>query len=232
MNIPQHIVIIPDGNRRWAKKKGRPSFFGHQAGMKAAQDAAKTAREMGVPYLTMWGSSASNILNRPPREVGFLFKLFETYVRKLEKSKEVKRNGVRLRILGSWRELFPESAQKVFQSAISATKKHDKYNLTLLMAYDGRDEMLEAVRAIKEGKERASDLQYANIKSNLWTKDLPPVDLVIRTGGEPHWSAGLMMWDVAESRLHFTKTLWPDFSAKEFKRIIRDYSRVERRFGR
>ncbi len=232
MNIPQHIVIVPDGNRRWAKKKGQPSFFGHRAGMKVAQEIARAARDADVSYVTMWGASVSNVVNRSSQEVNFLFRLFETYVRKLGKSKEIKRDGVRVRILGRWRELFPPSARKVFQRTMDDTKKHDKYNLTLLMAYDGREEMLSAIRAIKAGKKKGKNLDYKSIKSNLWTKDLPPVDLVIRTGGEPHWSAGLMMWDVAETRLYFTKTLWPDFSVKEFKQVLENYSETERRFGR
>ena len=101
------------------------------------------------------------------------------------------------------------------------------------MAYSGVDEMTAAIQKIAQLKIKDSkfEIDEKTVKENLWTKDLPPVDLVIRTGGEPHWSAGLMMWDVAEAQLYFTKTLWPDFSENEFKKTIEKYSEIERRMG-
>ena len=246
MNLPRHVVIVPDGNRRWAKKRGKPSFFGHSAGAKGTQELLKTAMELKIPYLTIWGASVSNITERSSAEVKFLLKLFEIYARKLAKRKELEKEQVRVRVLGRWEELFPESLKKALRNLIQSTAKHDKFNLTFLLAYDGRDEMQAAVsriaararlhRPAKRGGQASKNKNMAidreTIKSSLWSHDLPPVDLVIRTGGEPHWSAGMMMWDVAESQLYFTPTLYPDFGPKEFKKALDYYARVERRHGR
>lgn len=230
-NTLQHIVIIPDGNRRWAKKRGQPAQAGHLAGAENSTRILKTALELKIPYLTIWGTSLANITERSPREVSFLFKIFENYFAKL--SREVKGKEIKVNVLGRWKQLFPEETQQSLQKIIKQTKGAKTYNLTFLMAYSGLDEITQAVKKIAHLKQKDKKIKINGplIKKSLWTKDLPPVDLVIRTGGEPHWSAGLMMWDVAEAQLHFTNTLWPDFSPEEFKKIIKAKSKTERRFG-
>ncbi len=235
MNLSQlqHIVVVPDGNRRWAKKRGLPSFFGHKEGAKTTEKILKTALDLKIPYFTFWGSSLDNIVKRPAQEVQFLLKLFERYFKKLAGSKEVNQNKIKINILGRWRELFPESVKRAMEGAIEKTKDYKNYQLTFLMAYSGIDEMTAATRRIAELRIKNSGLRIDEklVKKNLWTKDLPAVDLVIRTGGEPHWSAGMMMWDVANSQLYFTETLYPDFSAEEFKKAINKYGQIERRMG-
>lgn len=230
-----HIAIIPDGNRRWAKKHSLPATAGHIQGAKVLVDVLEEALSQRIPYMTVWGCSISNVTQRGPVEVKMLMKVFKEYFKKLRKSKAIEENKVRVRILGEWKKYFPEDVKTVMEEAIEATKGHGEFfNLTFLMAYDGREEMLDAVKAL--AKEKAADphakIRSETLKKHLWTKDLPPVDLVIRTGGEPHWSAGFMMWDVAEARLHFTPTLWAGFSAKEFKTIVEQYRGVERRHGK
>lgn len=200
--------------------------------MKAAEKIIQAALDLGINSLTMWGSSVANVTERSPAEVKFLYKLFELYFRKLAGRKELKDKGVRIRVLGRWQELFPKSLQQAIQAVVKATEKHDRHNFTLLMAYDGRDEMLAAVKNIVRKSKGSGKLDRETLKKNLWTKDLPPVDLVIRTGGEPHWSAGLLMWDVAEARLYFTEILWPAFSPKEFKKALDYYAKSERRYGK
>ncbi len=234
MNSPQHIVIVPDGNRRWAKKKSKPSFMGHRAGAIALQEICKTALELKIPALTIWGCSVSNVTERSSTEVKFLFALFEAYFKKLLKNKDIHKNEVRVEILGRWEELFPAGLKKALQAVVKATEKYSRHRLTFLMAYSGVDEMTHAIREIADVVRKDPDFKVNGtlIKSHLWSKNLPPVDLVIRTGGEPHWSAGLMMWDVAEARLNFTQTLWPDFSPAEFKRAIEEFGGVERRYGK
>jgi undecaprenyl diphosphate synthase len=229
-----HIVIVPDGNRRWARQHGRPASFGHYEGAKAAEKILGAALDLKVPCLTLWGCSVANVTERSPAEVKVLFAIFGRYFKKLLTSKEIHENRVRVDFLGRWPELFPASVQKVIRSVIKATEHYDRHRLTFLLAYDGRDEMATAIEAITAQKRKNPKLTVTRdlIKRNLWTHDLPPVDLVIRTGGEPHWSAGLMMWDVAEARLHFTPTFWPAFTPAEFKRIITAYDTTERRFGR
>ncbi len=234
MNLPKHIVIIPDGNRRWAKKRGLPSFIGHREGAKAIEKLLGAVLDMGVENLTIWGTSVDNVTKRSPAEVKFLMKIFELYFKKLAKRKELREDEIKVDILGRWKEFFPDATKKAMQSAIDATKKYKKRRLTFLMAYSGFDEMTEAIKKISELKAKNKKLKVDGdlIKNNLWTKNLPPVDLVIRTGGEPHWSSGLMMWDVANSQLYFTETLLPDFSVAEFKKALENYDVTERRMGK
>ena len=233
MNLPQHIVLIPDGNRRWAKKRGLPPFFGHRQGVKTTEKILKAALDLKIPYFTFWGTSLDNVIKRSPQEVNFLFKIFEHWFKKMAKSKEVHKNFVKVNVLGRWNKLFPERVKKSIRQAIEKTKNYRNHQLTFLMAYSGIDEMTNAVKQIANRKAQGKNLKIDEklIKENLWTKDLPPVDLVIRTGGEPHWSMGMMMWDVANTQLYFTETLLPDFSVEEFKKAIEQYSKTERRMG-
>lgn len=231
MNSLQHVVLIPDGNRRWAKKGGLPSFFGHREGVKTAEKILKTAFDLKIPYFTIWGASLDNITKRSPEEVNFLFDIFEGLFKKLIKSKEIHKNSIKINVLGRWNKLFPEKVKKLIKQTIIETKGYKDYQLTFLLAYSGLDEMTNAVQKIVKLKNQKVKINEALIKKSLWTKSLPPVDLVIRTGGEPHWSSGLMMWDVANAQLHFTNTLFPDFSTEEFKKIIDECSKRERRMG-
>ena len=235
MNLPQHIVIIPDGNRRWAKKKGLPSFFGHREGAKTTERILKVALDLKIPYFTFWGCSVNNITKRSKTEVKFLLKLFEKYFKKLADTKEIHRQKVKVNAVGRWRELFPENVKRAIKEVINKTKNYKNHQLTFLLAYSGIDEMTAAISKIAELTLRRGSGQGIDgklIKNNLWTKDLPPVDLVIRTGGEPHWSDGAMMWDAANAQLYFTETLWPDFSVEEFKKAISTYQKTERRLGK
>ena len=237
MNLPQHIVLIPDGNRRWARKRGLPPFFGHRQGAKTLEKILKAALDLKIPYFTFWGTSLDNVTKRSSSEVNFLFKLFEWHFKKLAKVREVHQNGVRINVLGRWEKLFPEKTKKAIREAIEKTKNYKNYQLTFLMAYSGIDEMTTAIRGIAEFRIQNSELRIneESIKANLWTKDLPAVDLVIRTASErdnwSHLSVGLMMWDLADAQIYFTQTLFPDFSVAEFKKAIKQYSQTERRMG-
>jgi len=233
MNLPNHIVLIPDGNRRWARKRGLPAFFGHRRGVKATEKILKVALELKIPCFTFWGMSLDNITKRSPQEVNFLFDIFERWFKKVAKSKYIHKNFVKINVLGRWNKLFPERVKKAIKTAIEKTRNYRNHQLTFLLAYSGIDEMNEAIKKIAELRIKNKNLKIDEklIKNSLWSKDLPQVDLVIRTGGEPHWSMGMMMWDVADSQLYFTKTLLPDFSVKEFKKAIDQYSKTERRMG-
>ncbi len=231
--LPAHIAIIPDGNRRWAKQLGKPAFFGHQEGAKAVETILQTALDLKIPCLTVWGCSVGNVTKRSALEVKFLFTLFEQYFKKMASAKVLFDNEVRVRVIGEWKTYFPPSCQKAIQTVIDKTASHQKFNLTLLLAYSGTAEMTAAIKHIAAlpDAERAAITEQA-IKQYLATRDLPPVDLVIRTGGEPHFSTGFMMWDVAEARLYFTETLWPDFSPAEFQKALDFYAASERREGK
>jgi undecaprenyl diphosphate synthase len=220
-NIPQHIVIIPDGNRRWAKKRGRPAFFGHKAGAETVQKILEEALKLDIQCLTIWGCSVSNAL-------------FERYFKRLLSAKALAERGVRVRVLGQWREFFPAACQKVISELEKSTENNTKHNLTFLLAYNGTSDMLQAVRevAVLRQKRPRTPIDGNLLKSYLSTKELPAVDLAIRTGGDPHFSTGFMMWDMADAQLYFTETLWPDFSAREFKKALDEYAKSERRGGK
>lgn len=228
----QHIALIPDGNRRWAKKRGMPSFFGHRAGAKAVEKILQKSLELQIPYFTLWAASMDNITKRSPEEVSFLFSLFGEYFTSLITRPEITENEIQVKVLGRWREVLPQNAKDAIEAVVEKTKNYSKHNLTVLLGYSGVDEMTEAVKNIANNKEQIEKIDSQTIKDYLWTRDLPPVDLVIRTGGEPHWSSGFMMWDTANSQFYFTETLLPDFSPEEFVSAIEKISAVERRMGK
>jgi tritrans,polycis-undecaprenyl-diphosphate synthase [geranylgeranyl-diphosphate specific] len=230
-----HVAVIPDGNRRWAKKRGLLPWQGHIEGAKTLEKILKKAWELKIPYFTFWGMSADNVSKRPKKEVEVLFSIFKKQFRKLAKSKEVEREGVKINVFGLWQKLFPEELKDLIKVVIKKTKTYKNFVLTFLLAYNGTDEMLEAIKKIaKKAKEKEIEITEKTLLENLWTGSLPPVDLVIRTGceGDPHNSAGFMMWHTAYSQFYFTKTLFPDFSPKEFEKAIKDFFERERRFGK
>lgn len=231
-NFPKHVVVIPDGNRRWAKKRGLPAWAGHQAGAKALEKILDKNWDLQIPYFTFWGASWDNLTKRSKPEVSFLFKLFAKYFQRAAKSKRIHSEKAKITVLGRWKEIMPKESAKAIENAVEATKNYDKSFLTFLLAYDGRDEMLDCIRKI--AKKGYSKITPELVRENLWTKDLPLVDLVIRTGSseDPHNSAGFMMWDTAYSQLHYSKLMFPALSPKEYEKIIKDYSKRERRMGK
>jgi len=229
---PYHIAIIPDGNRRWAKRHGFLAWIGHEKGMKNLEKLLQKAIDLNIKYLTFWGASVDNLTKRSQKEVKFLYQIFENQLKKALTDERIEKNRVRVNIIGRWKEFFPKSAQKIIRQLIQKTKNYNKYILTFLLAYNGTDEMIDCIKKISQ--KGIKNITEKTIKEHLWTKDLPPVDLVIRTGCEddPHNSAGFMMWDTTYSQLYFTKTLFPAFAPKEFEKAIKDYQKRERRMGR
>ena len=234
-NIPKHVVVIPDGNRRWAKKRGFEPWVGHRVGAKTFEKILDKVLELKIPYLTFWGGSFDNLTKRSKIELNFLFKVYTGQFKRIANDKRIHRNRVKIDVLGRWQEILPPETQKAIEKAKEATKNYNNYFLTFLLGYNGTDEMRACIQKIVNlaAKEKTIKVTEKLIKENLWAKDLPPVDLVIRTGCEddPHLSAGFMMWDTAYSQLYFTRTFLPAFTPKEFEEIIKDYSERERRLG-
>lgn len=232
MSRLKHIAIIPDGNRRWAKKRGLPSLIGHQRGADNFEKLFERAVEMKIPYFSFWGSSYDNITKRSKHEVKYLFDIFEKQFKKLLNDKRTYKEGIKVNVIGRWEEVFPDSLNKVIKEVIKKTKNHKKIALTFFMAYNGTDEMIDCVKKISSSKTKI--ITEETIKNNLWTKNLPPVDFLIRTGieGDPHNSAGFMMWDVAYSQLYFTKKYFPEFSVKEFEVSVNNFENREKRRGK
>ncbi|MCK9393777.1 MAG: polyprenyl diphosphate synthase [Candidatus Paceibacterota bacterium] len=231
MNIPNHVAIIPDGNRRWAKNRGLAAFIGHRKGAERFEELLTKALELNIKFLTFWGASLDNVTKRPKEEVTYLFEIFEDYFNRLADEPKVHEAGVRIRVLGKWEELFPESLKDAIRKVIKKTKDYSNHGLTFLMAYNGTDEMIECMEKLKKNDQKITD---EAIKNNLWTFDLPAVDFLIRTGceGDPHSSAGFMMWDTAYSQLFFSEKYFPDFGVESFEKSMIDFSKRERRTGK
>ena len=228
--LPRHVAVIPDGNRRWAKRRGLAGWRGHLEGAKRMEEIARAAVDLDIKYFTLWGGSYDNLTKRSKGEIIVLNRVYKELVQKLLKDKTVHENRVRVRFLGEWPKLLNKGVVEVIRRAERETARYTGYEHSYLIGYNGDREMLDAVnRLLKAGRGRVT---APLLKSCLWTADLPPVDLVIRTGGEPHLSNGFMMWDARDAQLYFTDKFWPDFTKEELIRALEDYSHRERRFGR
>lgn len=231
-NIPKHVAIIPDGNRRWARERGLKPWEGHDAGAKNLEKVLRENLDLGVEHVTFWGSSLDNMRKRPLREKKALLDVYRKYFLKLIDSDDIHKNQVRINVIGKWEEQFPEALKRIIHKCIDRTKRYRKYFLNFLLAYSGDDEILDAMKKIAGRCKGKAKITAQLVKSHLMTKDLPPVDLLVRTGGEPHISAGFMMWDLRDAQLYFSETLWPDFDEKKMREAVTDYSRRARRFGK
>lgn len=231
-NLPKHIAIIPDGNRRWAKAQGKKPWEGHDAGAKNTEELIKIAHKFGINCMTFWGSSVNNLAKRPMEEKLALLDIYEKYFKRLIESKEIYENETKINVIGQWEEQFPESLKKIIKEGIEKTKHFKKNILNFMLAYDGTGEMVLAAQNILDKYEKGTKITGEILKENLMTADIPAVDLLIRTGGEPHNSAGFMMWDTAESQLYFAEEMFPDFGPEKFEKAIEEYQRRERRLGK
>lgn len=232
--IPIHVALIPDGNRRWAKKKGFNPWIGHLWGARVVSKILNESLNMGVKCVSFWGGSYDNLTKRTDKEIDYLFNIYARYVLKLIKRKELHKNKIRVRVLGRYKEILPEKTIKDIENLERDTENYDSHFLNLLIAYNGTDEMLNAFQSIASQKLSPDEITEETIKKNLWTRATPPVDLIIRTGeeGDPHNSAGFMMFDTAYSQYYFTKTLWPDFTPQEFRIAVEKFMNTERRIGK
>ena len=230
--LPNHIAIIPDGNRRWAKERGLNPWEGHEHGAAQMEQLARWAFDNGIYCLSFWGSSLENLVKRPLREKQELLKIYEEYFKKLMVDEDIHRNHVRINVIGKWEQQFPTSLKKIIMEGVEKTAHYEKHELNFFLAYSGDDEMLDTVRQIVSSGISPKEITAETIKKNLMTSKLPAVDLLIRTGGEPHLSAGFMMWDIANSYLYFSQKYFPDFDEKELRQAIDEYGSSEKRQGK
>lgn len=222
--LPKHIAIIPDGNRRWAKKRGISTMQAYDRGIDNIANVLRWCRKRKIKTLTMWGFSTENFL-REKEEVHGLFELFN---KKLSEGlrRDYKKYGARVRFLGRISS-FPAHVQEKMRKAEEDTAGNGKYQLNLLLAYGGRNEIIDAVNsALLSGRKKIDEKTFESL---LYLPD--PPDLVIRTSGEMRTS-GFLPWQSAYSEFYFSKKLWPDFNEKEFKKALADYSRRKRKYGR
>jgi len=227
-NLPKHIAIIPDGNRRWAKEKGLPTFEGHRRGFEVGIEIGKKAREIGVKVLAFWCFSTEN-WKRKKEEVSYLMELFYQMIEKY--LQEAKKEKIRIIHLGRKDRIGSKLLAKI-KEAENETKNFTDYYLAIALDYGGRDEVIRMVKRIKETKLNLEDLSEEKINQFLDTKDLPfPYpDLVIRTSGEIRTS-GFMIWQTAYSEWIFYPKYFPDFTTADFEKCIEEYKKRQRRFG-
>ncbi|PIP28084.1 MAG: di-trans,poly-cis-decaprenylcistransferase [Candidatus Moranbacteria bacterium CG23_combo_of_CG06-09_8_20_14_all_35_22] len=230
-NIPNHIAIIPDGNRRWAKNKGLKPWEGHEEGAKNLEKLIQVALKKGIKCFSMWGSSMDNLLKRPISEKKALLDIYKRYFQRLVTGKEIHENEARVNVIGRWEEQFPESLKAVIREAIEKTKHYKKRMLNFMLAYSGTDDMLQAISKINNTYQEEIKITPEILKANLMTRDLPPVDFMIRTGGEPHNSNGFLMWDSADAQLYYSTENFPDFNEEKFEEALEEYARRGRRYG-
>lgn len=229
--LPRHVVIIPDGNRRWARERGLEPWEGHEAGAENIKKLGQRARELGIAEMTLWGSSLENLSKRPPRETQALLDIYERYFQELASDEELHRNEVKVRVIGRWREQFPAELQKLITDLERTTENYSRHGLNFMLAYSGTDDMLSAVRTLVRERAGAA-IGEGDLKGALMTAELPAVDFMIRTGGEPHLSAGFMMWEMADAELFFSEKHFPAFSPEDFDSALSDYIRRGRRRGK
>lgn len=224
--IPQHVVIIPDGNRRWAKKHGLAPIEGHKKGLDTALSVVKGSRDLGVKVLTLWGFSTEN-WHREPYEVNYLMRIYTLFFKK--HFKELIDEGVKFRWIGR-RDRVPKQLKATLEKIEKETARNTNYILNICIDYGGHDEIIRAFKKLLKKGISASKISEEMIAKNLDTAGQPDPDLLIRTSGEMRTS-GILPWQTVYSELYFAKMFFPDFSVDELKRAIGEYSARRRRFG-
>jgi len=229
-NIPKHVAFIMDGNGRWAKNKGQQRLFGHAAGVESVKEIIKTARELGIAYLTMYAFSTENWA-RPSDEVeGLMNLLVEAISNEVD---EMHQKGVRLLTIGDIQGL-PGNCYQSLLAATERTKDNRELTLVLALNYSARQEIIQATlkahELLQSGSISTPELTESQFSSLLNTKDIPDPELLIRTSGECRIS-NFLLWQLSYTELLFTDTHWPDFRRNEFINAIANYQKRERRFG-
>lgn len=232
--IPKHIAVILDGNRRWAKKNMRIQKIGHQKGADRVEDLIDWCRELGIKIITIYGLSTENLEKRQD-EIDYLFQLMEDKLRKLLHEPKLHKYRMRVKGLGKI-NLLPKGMQDVISKLEEVTKNYDGMYFNIAIAYGGQTELVDAVKKIagmvKEGKIDINDIDKDLIESCLYTSHLPQAapDLILRTSGEQRLS-GFLIWQSAYSELIFMDIFWPEFRKIDLMRAIRTYQKRQRRFG-
>jgi len=228
--VPTHVAIIMDGNGRWAKARGLPRTAGHKRGAEAVRRVCKSAMELGIPYLTLFGFSAEN-WQRPQSEVSDLMGLLRFYLE--TQVAELVDNGIRLSVIGDLTRLPPDTV-KLIGDVERRSAANTRLNVTIALSYGGRQEIVAAARAIAAdcvaGKIAVDKIDEEAFAGKLFTVGIPDPDLLIRTSGEQRIS-NFLLWQLAYTELVFTDILWPDFGHVELEQAIATYRGRQRRYG-
>ncbi len=219
MNKLNHIAFIMDGNGRWGKRKKRGRNFGHLKGVETVKTIVKNSIKLKIPILTFYVFSSEN-WKRPKKEIIFLFNLIQKYF--LKEIANINKQGIKINILGEFKKL-PFKIKSTLKKTIHITKKNKKIVVNLAINYGSKNEILRAIKKTKK-------LSIKNFEKNLYTKNMPDPDILIRTGGHQRLS-NFLLWQLAYAELFFIKKLWPDFNYSDLKQIIAKYRNIKRNFG-
>ena len=225
--LPRHVAIIMDGNGRWAEKRGLPRSAGHQAGFNRIRSVVSAIQKHNIQYLTIYTFSTEN-WNRPAEEVKGILNLLVENIDSY--SADLHKKGIQMRHIGRLAGLSPQ-IQDAIRRACELTCQDKLMVLSFAFNYGGRVEILDAVKSLVEQKCSASEINETVFESQLYTAGIPPVDLLIRTGGELRIS-NFLLWQAAYAEFYFTKVLWPDFTPGQVERALKAFAQRKRRFGK
>ncbi|PIB28247.1 isoprenyl transferase [Maribacter sp. 4G9] len=230
-NLPRHMAIIMDGNGRWAKERGKLRVFGHENGVKTVRSTVENCVKLGIEFLTLYTFSTEN-WNRPKIEVDTLMRLLVSSLRK--ELATFAENNIRLNTIGNISAL-PDKARGELLEVMKKTEQHTGMTLTLALSYGSREELQSAIKSIafkvKNNIISPENIDETIINDHLYTRNLPDVDLLIRTSGE-HRISNFLLWQIAYAELYFIDVFWPDFNEHHLVEAIKNYQNRERRFGK
>jgi len=229
--IPRHVAVIPDGNGRWAEARGLPRVAGYRNGAEIVREVVRGAHELGIQWLTFYAFSTEN-WKRPTEEVDAIMAYLEEFI--VRDADELVRNGIRVDAIGRLSTLSP-SIQSLLRDLMARTESNDEMRLTFALSYGGRAEIVDAVRsiarAVEAGVLEPEAVDEKCVEANLYCKDMPDPDLLIRTGGE-HRISNFLLWKLAYTELFTSDVLWPDFNKSKLVDALCAFQQRERRFGR
>ena len=223
MNPIQHVAIIMDGNGRWGLKHKKSRNLGHKAGLNTVEKIIKETIKNKIKYLTLFAFSTEN-WKRPKKEISYLFDLLEEFLTK--KIENLNKNKIRFKLIGN-KKKFSRRLKRILQKSEQITKKNKKLQINLALNYGSKDEIVNAAKYLKKEK---INFSIKNFNNKLYTQNIPDPELLIRTGNTKRLS-NFMLWQLAYSELYFEKKLWPDFTTKDYNRILKNYREVKRNFG-
>ena len=221
MNTLNHIAFIMDGNGRWGERKKKNRNFGHLKGVETVKEVVKNSIKLKIPIVTFYVFSSEN-WKRPKKEINFLFRLIKSYFSK--EIKNIVNQGIKINVIGEINELSTDIKYNL-KKTIKLTENNGRILVNLAINYGSKNEILQALKKIKKQK-----ITTKNIENNLYTKNIPDPDILIRTGGYQRLS-NFLMWQLAYTELFFLKKLWPDFNNKDLVKIINKFKKQKRNFG-
>ncbi len=222
MNSIKHVAIIMDGNGRWGIRHKKSRNLGHKEGLKTVEKIIKSSIKNKIKYLTLYAFSTEN-WKRPKKEINFLFNLLENFL--LNKISDLNKQNIKLKVIG--KKNFSSKLTKLLISSEKKTLQNNRLQINLALNYGSKSEIINALNEIKKNKLKINE---ANISENLFTKNMPDPDILIRTGNTKRLS-NFLLWQLAYSEIFFEKKLWPDFNENDYNKILSKFKKVKRNYG-